>query len=386
MRTIRGKILVVLMSGLLMAGCGAAGSTTQASDTPSSSHAGKGHVGKGQTGKPHRSQPSNNASTGSAETPQPSATTVSTPPGTRIDPDSGATLVRWRKPVEQIFVHPLILQPKLAFTGDSLSQGFADYFVTDGEFERMLDQLWANGWTLVDARKVAARQVWVPQGRKPLVLIEDDVNYYKYFDGRGLARRLVLDANGAVMAELPDGTLSGRDVVPMVEAMVAEHPEFAAQGARGVLALTGFEGFFGERDLSDPDSAARARALATALTDSGWDLASHSYGHINLTNSSVDAVAADARKWQQLAEPILGSTELYVYPFGARPSPAATRALAALGFTTQWDIDIVPRLVRHDGAVVLSRRHIDGYAFAVPERLRPFFDVAKVRDPLRPAP
>lgn len=299
-------------------------------------------------------------------------------------PASAQDLVRWRKPVEQIFVHPLILQPELAFTKDSLGQGFADYFVTDGEFERILDQLWANGWTLVDARKVAARQVWVPRGRKPLVLIEDDVNYYEYFDARGLARRLALDADGAVMAELPDGSLSDRDVVPMVEAMIAEHPDFSAEGARGVLALTGFEGFFGERDLSDPQATDRAAALAETLTDGGWDLASHSYGHINLTNSSTASIVADAERWQRLAEPILGSTELYVYPFGARPSAPATRALARLGFTTQWDIDIVPRRVRHDGAVVLSRRHIDGFAFAVPERQRPFFDVATVRDPLRP--
>jgi hypothetical protein len=316
---------------------------------------------------------------GSGSEPSPTAPATAT-----AQPSHMAKLVRWRKPVEEIFVHPLVLQPKLAFTKDSLGQGFADYFVTDGEFERMLDQLWANGWTLVDARKVAAHEVWVPKGRKPLVLIEDDVNYYEYFDGRGLARRLVLDSDGAVMAELPDGSLSDRDVVPMVEAAIAEHPEFSAEGARGVLALTGFEGFFGERDLSDPEATERARELAAALTDSGWDLASHSYGHINLTTSSTAAAVADAQRWQELAEPVLGTTDLYVYPFGARPSPQATRALARLGFTTQWDIDIAPRRVRHDGAIVLSRRHIDGFAFDVPERLRPFFDVRTVRDPLRP--
>jgi len=32
----------------------------------------------------------------------------------------------------------------------------------------------------------------------------------------------------------------------------------------------------------------------------------------------------------------------------------------------------------------MSRRHIDGYAFAVPAQLRQFFSVAKVRDPARP--
>ena len=49
--------------------------------------------------------------------------------------------------------------------------------------------------------------VRVPAGRRPLVLSEDDVNYYHYFDGRGLAARLVL-AGDQVRAQRPGGTLT----------------------------------------------------------------------------------------------------------------------------------------------------------------------------------
>ena len=56
----------------------------------------------------------------------------------------------------------------------------ADYFVTVREFRAILEQLWRNGWTLVDPRRVAASDVRVPRGRKPLVLQEDDANYYAY--------------------------------------------------------------------------------------------------------------------------------------------------------------------------------------------------------------
>lgn len=111
-------------------------------------------------------------------------------------------LVRWRQPVEELFVHPLVLDPAAAFTDDALGRGFQDYFVTAREFRAVLDQLWQNGWTLVDVHRAAAGTVRVPRGRKPLVLVEDDVNYYRYFEGRGLARRLVLGPDDRVLAEL----------------------------------------------------------------------------------------------------------------------------------------------------------------------------------------
>ena len=59
-------------------------------------------------------------------------------------------------------------------------------------------------------------------------------------------------------------------------------------------------------------------------------------------------------------------------------------ASARAGFTTQYDIDVTARRVDDDGVILMSRRHIDGYAFAVPDRLLKFFDVATVRDAARP--
>ena len=96
----------------------------------------------------------------------------------------------------------------------------------------------------------------------------DDANYYGYFAGRGLASRLVLDGNGDVMAEEDiDGqpVVTDEDVVPLVDEMVAAHPAFSADGAKGLLAETGYEGLFGEHDLSDAAARGRVRRLVTAL-------------------------------------------------------------------------------------------------------------------------
>jgi hypothetical protein len=299
-------------------------------------------------------------------------------------PRRAPELVRWHGPVEEVFVHPLVLDPAAAFTDDTLGRGFQDYFVTAREFRAILDQLWRNGWTLVDVHRAATGTVWVPRGRKPLVLVEDDVNYYHYFDGRGLARRLVLGSGNRVLAELPDGTLSDEDVVPLVEAEVAAHPDFSAQGARGVLAVTGYEGLLGEHDPEQPAARARLTALASRLRDTGWTFASHTWGHLDLSRNSEATIMADTARWKALVGSTLGPVDILVYPYGARPSRTVVADLVEAGYPIQLDIDIIARQERIAGATVMSRRHVDGLAFDAPERQRPFYDVAAVRDPRRP--
>src|SRR5699024_4638038 len=50
----------------------------------------------------------------------------------------------------------------------------------------------------------------------------------------------------------------------------------------------------------------------------GWQFGSHSYGHINFTNSSYNQIVQDTKRWKKEVEPIIGKTDLFIYPFGAR--------------------------------------------------------------------
>ena len=314
------------------------------------------------------------------------AATTSTVSTTTLVP-----LVGWTGPVEHLFFHTLVIRPELAFTADSTGKGFLDYFVTVGEFKAILEQLYANGWTLVDVHQAVAGHVEVPVGRKPLVLSEDDVNYYAYEGGRGLGARLVLDGAGNVKIEERDerGTrITDNDLIPLLDQFVASHPLFSVNGAKAVLALTGYEGLFGERTnkLTDPawaDSAARARGVADRLKATGWILASHSYGHIDFKKDSEPIALRDTDRWIAEVSPIIGPTDIFVYPFGAAPATgsATVQMLRGKGFTILCDIDTVARLKPADGVVVMSRRHIDGIAFANQTKtLAPFFDVGTVQD------
>lgn len=256
----------------------------------------------------------------------PPIVTTSTAPA-RSTSTTAQTLVAWHGPVEHLFFHTLVIDPRLAFTGDQLGHGFRDYFVTVGEFKAILGQLYARGWTLVDIHRAVNGTAMVPPGRKPLVISEDDVNYYDYERPRGLGWRLALDSAGNVKVEVHDSRgvhLSDDDLVPLVDEFVAAHPAFSADGAKGVLALTGYEGLFGERieDTSTTDyaaSVARATAIAARLKSTGWILASHSYGHIDLSHTSTSFAQSDLERWLREDEPITGPTNVYIYPFGSRP-------------------------------------------------------------------
>jgi len=296
--------------------------------------------------------------------------------------------VRWHGPVEHIFFHPLVIHPRLAFTDDRLGLGFQHFFVTVREFKGILRGLWRHGWTLVDAHRAATGHVRVPEGRKPLVLSEDDLNYYAYFRGRGLANKLFLDANGDVRVKVvePNGhtKITKQDLIPLVDEFVMRHPEFSARGAKGLLGLTAYEGLFGEHDLQNPAARARVRALVAQLQATGWSFASHTYGHIDLGADSLATIAADSSRWKAAVHGLLPPTDMLIYPFGARPTAAAMQLLRDEGFRIQFDIDIRPRLIHEYGVTVMSRRHIDGYAFQVPTQLSQLFSVATVRDPRRP--
>jgi len=317
--------------------------------------------------------------------------TTTTAPATTTTTTPAPPMVPWKGPVEHLFFHTLVIHPKLAFTSESIGQGFRDWFVTVGEFRKILDQLYATGWTLVNIDRAARGQARVPTGRRPLVISEDDVNYYDNTHARGLGWKLTLDSQGEVKVEEHDSTgihLTDNDLVPMIDNFVARHPLFSADGAKGVLAVTGYEGVLGERvnDRTAPDWPAvvkRTKALAARLRATGWTFASHSYAHDDETKISVDRLIHDSKEWQTEDEPILGPTDVYVYPYGAGFPLDAPQigVLRDFGFTVQCDIDVVARLTVGNGVTVMTRRHVDGISFAdQPRALSQFFDVATVED------
>lgn len=152
----------------------------------------------------------------------------------------------------------MIVDPQKAFHSQQ-SQGYKDYMVTVEEFNRSIEQLYQNDFVLVNLNDLIQKDeqgnlsfngLALPEGKKPLVLSQDDVSYYEYMDNSGFPSRLVVSNNNEiknVYKENDKEEIGDFDMVPLIDAFVKKHPDFSYRGAKGTLALTGYNGVLGYR-------------------------------------------------------------------------------------------------------------------------------------------
>lgn len=53
-------------------------------------------------------------------------------------------------------------------------------------------------------------------------------------------------------------------------------------------------------DFNFDEEVKDAKKIAEALKKSGWEFASHTWGHKNATESSVEELQADNEKWEKM--------------------------------------------------------------------------------------
>lgn len=321
--------------------------------------------------------------------------------------------------ISHLFFHTLIIDTERAFDHDGEAAGYDDYMVTKGEFAKILDQLYAKGYVLVSPHDIARpdpsgkmqfTEIRLPAGKKPLVISQDDVSYYEYMDGDGFARDLMPTPGGGVTNNYVDpsgATVQGAyDMVPMMDDFIDAHPDFSYHGHKGVLAMTGYNGVLGYRTSArkygrDPDFAEqqqKATEAAAALKADGWEFASHTWGHINTTKDSMGLIKADSKRWNTEVRPILGDTDLLIFPFGADISKGSKPYAGpryghykADGFRYFFGVDATTEAWSqlHGEYLRQARINVDGIRLKGNVRgreksLDPFFDSRSVIDPARP--
>lgn len=330
----------------------------------------------------------------------------------RIDPQE----------VTHVFFHSLIMDTSKAFDGDSKQAGYNQMMTTKDEFLKMMQSMYDRGYVLVRLHDLAYEttdengnpkfvygDIYLPEGKKAFVLSQDDVCYYEYMKGDGFATRMIIGEDGypTCEMELEDGSVvtGDYDLVPLLERFVQEHPGFSYKGARGILAFTGYNGILGYRtdesyqDTNPNYEADRAQAakVAQALKDHGWELASHSWGHRNMGQISMEHFIADSDKWEKNVESLIGPTDIILFPFGSdigswtpyTDDNERFNYLKSLGFRYFCNVDASKPYWMQLGPDHFrqGRRNLDGYRmFYYPDSLSDLFDVSSVFDPTRPTP
>lgn len=339
--------------------------------------------------------------------------------------------------ITHVFFHSLIMDTSRAFDGDADSKGYNSVMTTKDEFLKILEAMYEKGYVLVRIHDVAYEQtdengntsfvygkIMLPEGKKPFVMSQDDLCYYDYMLDDGFASRIVIGDDGKPTCEmtLADGTVTrgSYDLVPILEDFIEEHPDFSYRGARAVLAFTGYQGILGYRTASSysdsptyEEDRRQAAKVAQCLRDNGWELASHSWGHLQLGVSadnpgafaiSDDRFITDTDKWEAEVESLIGPTDILLYPFGNdisdfHPYTSENPRFAYLmskGFRYFCNVDASKPYWMQKGTdhFRMARRNLDGYRLyedmvqtdPAKKHLSDLFDAADIFDSARPTP
>ena len=350
-------------------------------------------------------------------------------------------LVKWpdMQNITHVFFHTLVVDNARCFDGDYTEAGYNQYMTTIPEFLKMMDSMYQRGYVLVSPYDIAYEyvdengqtrmkygEIWLPEGKTPFVMSQDDVNYYGYMigdvdpdyerpavphaDGDGFAHKIVIGEDGYPTCEYMDANgqihVGSYDLVPILEDFIQEHPDFSYRGARAILGMTGYEGVFGYRtkpayedDLGTEayqKECEEAKAVAQCLRDHGWILASHSYGHPSYGSISAEHVASDSDKWEQTVQPIIGDCDIILYPNGSDIAGIGKYTFDNPKFVSLYE-DGYRYFYNVDSHVAWQqlgedyfrggRRNLDGYRmWYTPKKVADLFDVSEVFDPDRPTP
>jgi hypothetical protein len=354
---------------------------------------------------PPKKEPVEEGKAKNSPNPDKKKTMQGTPPVKQTDESN---LITSNGPLEHIFFHPLIAYPQLAFDGDRKSKGYDEYFVTVNEFNKMIQSIYEKNYILVKMSDIfeekeingkislVKKELKLPKDKKPLILSVDDMNYYSYMIENGNVYKLIIDSKGKIATYSKDQ--SGKEViseeneiVPLLNHFVEEHPDFSFHGAKGILALTGYEGVLGYRtnmlnSTNYPYEKEEALKIINKLKLDGWEFASHGYGHLNTQAISLQIFINDTTQWMNEVSPLIGKTDIYIYPFGSSvlPNDAKFQYLESQGFKIFCSVGPNPYLKYTEDYAMMDRVHIDGIGLETqPQIMQRFFDSKGVIDQAR---
>lgn len=253
-------------------------------------------------------------------------------------------MVLWDDPasVLNLSFQSLMADPSRCYNDPNFGNSYNRNFVTVEEFQKILNQLYDNNYILIRLDDVTngtdTFELYLPEGKKPLIITQTNVNYYRYMvdsnddwipdkDGAGFASKLIINENNNILCEMVDSqgnTTSGYyDLVPILESFITTHPDFSYRGARAILAVTGYDGIFGYR--TNPKAADKlgseqyqkeiddAEKIVTHLRELGYEFACYTYENEPYGGYSAQQISDEMHKWNDEVTPILGKTNIFVF-------------------------------------------------------------------------
>lgn len=346
--------------------------------------------------------------------------------------------------VTHIFYHTLVRDAKTGFgdADDPLTAGYQQWMTTIYEFNNITQSMYDRGYVMVRLRDLVNQttdedgtvhftentNLMLPEDKKAFVLSVDDLSYYHCYDGRGMPSKLIIGDDGKLTNEFveDDGTVStgDYDVLPLMDKFLEEHPDASYKGAKGLIALTGYNGILGYRtdgvyESRDPEhldddqkkwldahpdfdydqECEDAKNMADFIKEDGWEFASHTWGHRHIAQISYETLVEDTEKWEKYVSPLVGGTDTIIFAHGEDLTDSADYStddekfayLKSQGYNFYCNVDSTQYFLQiRDNYVRQGRRDLDGYrlyqdkiADEADRKTTDLFDIEDVYDPDR---
>jgi len=267
--------------------------------------------------------------------------------------------------VPHIFYHSLVNDYRgfsIELQGDMVAKGNNCWMTTAEEFNTINQQMYDAGCVLIKLRDIAKEtkaadgtvsftpndSLLLPEGKKAVIMSEDDLSYYHSYDGQGFASKLIVDTDGVVKNEYTDENglkhIGSYDVPTLLEDFIQQHPDFSYHNAHCIIALTGYNGVLGYRtdeacvtgkdyaghDISSEKKAflaanqdydleterAEAKKVADAMKAQGFEFCSHTWGHMRAGSSSLETLTNDQKAFRENVVPVVGDVDTIIFAHG----------------------------------------------------------------------
>ena len=329
----------------------------------------------------------------------------------------------YRGKIECICVRSLIADTDVAFSGRYHSSN-TNLHLTIKEFEKILENLYERGYVLVDVEDLIdqsdptfllERNLKVPKGKKPLIVVIEDLQYSVADYKCGTCRKLVLNDENQVCGEYQNNageTVVSRtaEAIGVLDVFVEKHPDFTYDGAKGIISVSGHEACFGyvvaAGELEDRNAALSAANLPqltnitnddidfarekvmeikNVLADNGWKFASCTYSYIaDCRNTEKQELIDDFVKWQDQIGTLFGEVHILVYPNGNYIYGTDDRAVyfKNRGFRIFFGGGATPYHIYGDNYLFVDRAMMS-YTTLNRKAYKDLFDYNEIIDPVR---
>ena len=225
---------------------------------------------------------------------------------------------------------------------NNLSASFDESKITTTEFKNILYELYKNNYVLIsinqiiDSKTLEQIPLKLPKNKKPILLIFDNVSYKSNYQNLGEIDKIIIDRNNNLATyttkkSIQDRVAYDNEFILILENFIKQFPDFSFNGAKGIIFLTGENGILGyntnHKNASSKYESKRVSEVIKKLKSLGWQFGCNNYSYKLDSSLSDMEFAKDLSLWNAEVSPLIGTTNLYAYPYGENDENSSKQEL-----------------------------------------------------------